>query len=483
MTKLAFEPALSLARKIREKDISAVELLEFYLQRVEQHNPALNAIIFTQLEKARQRAQDADAALSRGEHWGPLHGVPMTIKDSFDWVGSPSTWGNPKFKDNYPERDTETVERLQNAGAVIFGKTNIPLNLSDWQSFNVIYGTTNNPWDTSRVPGGSSGGSAAALAAGLTGLELGSDIGASIRNPAHYCGVFGHKPTYGVVPPGHLLPGNCAHTDISVSGPLARNAADLAAALDIVAGPEADEAVGWKLDLPKPSKTTLRDFKVGVLLTSPCCAQDNELTDQLQNVVDRLAQAGVQVDDTARPAIDLERSHYVYLMLLRAATGKDISDEEFDQFLARKAARSEEDNSYHAKVDRGVTLFHREWWRYHTERQKLRFAWAEFFREYDLLLCPIAASAAFPHDHEGERADRTIPVNGKPEPTVDQLFWAGLSCNVYLPSTVAPVGLTRSGLPCGLQIVGPYLHDHTCIEFARLLEQELGGFVPPLGYE
>ncbi len=482
MTELAFESALSLAEKIRHKEISAVELLEFYLQRVEQYNPALNAIIFTQIEKARQQAEGADAALARGENWGPLHGVPMTIKDSFDWVGSPSTWGNPKLKDNYPERDTESVERLQNAGAVIFGKTNIPLMLADWQSFNEIYGTTNNPWDMTRVPGGSSGGSAAALASGLTGLEIGSDIGASIRNPAHYCGVFGHKPTYGIVP-GHPLPGVYAETDIAVCGPLARSAADLAAALDVLAGVAGANAAGWKLDLPKARKHTLKDYKVGVLLSSPCCAQDDELTDQLQNAVDRLAQAGVQVDDTARPSFDLERSHHVYLMLLRAATGTGLADAEFGKHLEGKSNLTDEDLSYRSYIYRGVTLCHRDWWQLHNEREKLRLAWAEFFQEYDLLLCPIAASAAYPHDHEGERADRTILVNGKPEPTTDQLFWAGLSCNVYLPSSVAPVGLTRSQLPCGLQIVGPYLHDHTCIEFARLLEEEFGGFMPPPGYE
>jgi amidase len=212
MENLAFAPALSLASKIRHKDISARELLEFYLQRVEQYNPRLNAIIFRQDEKARQRADTADAVLARGEVWGPLHGVPMTIKESFDWIGSPSTLGNPRYQDNYPQCDAVAVERLQTAGAIVFGKTNVPLMLADWQSFNDVYGTTNNPWDLTRVPGGSSGGAAAALAAGLTGLELGGDFGGSIRNPAHYCGVFGHKPTYGIVPrqgsgrPGMRLP-------------------------------------------------------------------------------------------------------------------------------------------------------------------------------------------------------------------------------------------------------------------------------------
>ena len=484
MGNLAFESALSLASSIHKKQISSLELLELHLRRVEAYNPQLNAIVFMQIDKARQRAEAADGALARGEVWGPLHGVPMTIKESFDWTGSPSTWGNPVFKDNYPQSDGVAVERLQSAGAIIFGKTNVPLMLADWQSFNDIYGTTNNPWDLTRVPGGSSGGAAAALAAGLTGLELGSDIGASIRNPAHYCGVFGHKPTYGIVPyHGQLLPDVFAPPDIAVSGPLSRSAEDLAVAVDVMAGAAGLNAVGWRLDLPAPRKTSLKDFKVAVMLTSPCCVQDNELTDQLQHAIDALAHAGVQVDDRAQPAIDLQRSHHVYLMLLRAATSTSMPDLEFAGHLESAAQRSGDDWRYRAYIDRAVTLHHRDWWQLHNEREKMRLAWADFFQEYDLLLCPAAASAAFPHDHEGERPDRTIPVNGGREPTTDQLFWAGISCSVYLPSTVAPAGFTKSQLPCGLQIVGDYLHDHTCIEFARLLSQELGGFTPPSGYD
>lgn len=484
MDNLAFESALSLAGKIHHKEISALELLEFYLQRLEKYNPKLNAVIFMQSEAARQRAKAADAALVRGEILGPLHGVPMTIKESFDWIGSPSTWGNPVYKNNYPQRDAVAVERLQAAGAVVFGKTNVPLMLADWQSFNDIYGTTNNPWDLTRVPGGSSGGAAAALAAGLTGLELGSDIGASIRNPAHYCGVFGHKTTYGIVPwQGQGLPGAYAFLDIAVNGPLARSAADLACALDVLTGADEANASGWRPDLPTPRKRSLKDYKVAVMLTSPCCAQDDELTDQLQNAVDLLARTGMQIDDKARPDIDLRRSHHVYLMLLRAATGTGVSDQQFASHLESAAKRAADDWSYRAYVDRAVTLSHRDWWQLHSEREKMRQAWADFFREYDLFLCPTAASTAFPHDHEGERPERTIVVNGKRELTTDQLFWAGLSGVVYLPASVAPVGRTRSQLPCGLQIVGAYLQDHTCVEFARLLEQELGGFTPPPGYD
>ncbi|HTM10725.1 MAG TPA: amidase [Verrucomicrobiae bacterium] len=484
MDNLAFASALSLASKIRHKEISAVELLDFYLQRVEKYNPDLNAVILIQREKAQQRAKAADTALARGEVWGPLHGLPMTIKERFDWVGSPSTWGNPVYKDNYPKRDALAVERLESAGAVIFGKTNVPLMLADWQSFNDIYGTTNNPWDLSRVPGGSSGGAAAALAAGLTGLELGSDIGASIRNPAHYCGVFGHKPTYGIVPKkGTLLPGVYASGDIAVNGPLARSAEDLDVTLAIIAGAEGEDGNGWRLNLPIPRKRSLHEYKVAVMLTSPCCAQDDELTDQLQYAVDLLARAGLQVNDTARPAVDLQRSHNIYLMLLRATTGTGLSDQKFGQHLANAATRAADDLSYRAIVDRAVTLYHRDWWQLHNEREKMRLAWADFFQEYDLFLCPTAASTAFPHDHAGERPERTIAINGRRELTTDQLFWAGIGGLVYLPASVAPVGLTRSALPCGLQIIGANLQDRTCIEFARHLGQELGGFSPPPGYQ
>jgi len=484
MTDVHFRSATALAAMIRNRDIGAEELLDHYLARVEKYNPALNAIIFTQIDKAREKAQAADAALARGDDVRPLHGVPMTIKESYDWGGSPSTWGIPANRENYADEDAVAVQRLEAAGAIVFGKTNVPLLLADWQSFNEIYGTTNNPWDTSRTPGGSSGGSAAALAAGLTSLEIGSDIGASIRNPAHYCGVFGHKPTYDIVPlRGHLLPGVFAGADISVGGPLARSADDLSVALDILAGADGVDATGWRLELPAPRKTSLRDFKVGVMLDSPVCAQDDRLTAQLQKTVDALAKAGVTVDMNARPDIDMARLNHVYLLLLRAATGVRIGDDIFAEHVKSAAARDADDWIYRAYIDRGVTLYHREWWGLHNERTAMRARWADYFKEYDLLLCPSAASAAFPHDHEGERPDRMIQVNGKAEPGTDQLFWAGMSGVVFLPSTVAPAGLTEEGLPCGLQIVGAHLEDRTTIEFARLMEQELGGFAPPPGYD
>jgi amidase len=389
----------------------------------------------------------------------------------------------PELKDNTASQNSVVVDRLLAAGAVLFGKTNVPLMLGDWQSFNDIYGTTNNPWALERTPGGSSGGAAAALAAGLTGLETGSDIGASIRNPAHYCGVFGHKPTYDIVPlRGQNLPGVVTIPDIAVAGPLARSAGDLDLALGVIAGPDDPDAAAWRLDLPPSPKTALEDFKVGVLLTDPNCVQAGELTDQLQNTVDALARAGVQVDAHALPEIDTNRAHQVYLLLLRAETTARLPQEQFERHRERAAERGPGDASYQAIVDRAASQYHRDWLRVHEERNRMRLRWAAFFEDYDLLLCPTAASAAFPHNHGGERADRTTLIDGSEELTVDQLFWAGLSSVVYLPSTVAPAGLTRSGLPCGLQIVGPYLGDRTCIAFAELMEKQIGGFVPPPGY-
>ena len=484
MLDVPFRSAKQLATEIRRKKIGCLELLDLYLARVEKFNPALNAIIASDVEAARKRARAADRALARGTPWGPLHGVPMTIKESYDVVGLPTTWGIPELKDNHPPRNALAVDRLLGAGVVLFGKTNVPIYLADYQSYNAIYGTTNNPWDLTRAPGGSSGGSAAALAAGLTGLEAGSDIGSSIRNPAHYCGVFGHKPTWGIVPPrGQALPGRVAVTDISVIGPLGRGADDLSVALDVMAGPDEIDGAGWQLRLSPPRRKTLREYRVAVMSTDPTAEVDSAVQDRLQALADFLAKKRVKVSDRARPDIDTREAHRVYIQLLRAATSGRQSGAEFDKNLAIVRTLAPEDESYFAQMTRANTLHHRDWLAANETRHRMRGKWAEFFKEWDLLLCPPAASAAFPHDHEGERHERTIEVNGKRVAAVDQLFWAGLTGMVYLPATVAPIGLTPGGLPVGVQIAGPQYGDRTCIAFARLLEQEYQAFVPPPGYE
>jgi len=484
MLDVPFRSATQLAAMIRKRTIGCLELLDLYLSRIERYNPKLNAVIAMDVEGARRRARAADRALAKKTARGPLHGVPMTIKESFNVVGMPTTWGVPAHKDNYPARNALVVDRLLAAGVVLFGKTNVPLYLADWQSYNDIYGTTNHPWDVSLSPGGSSGGSAVALAAGLTGLEAGSDIGASIRNPAHYCGVYGHKPTWEIVTPrGQALPGKITSTDISVVGPMARSAEDLDVALAAMAGPDQSDGLGWQLRLPAPQKKALRDFRVALMLTDPNSEVDQEVQDRLQALADWLAKKKVKVSDRARPDIDTTEAHRTYVLLLRAATSGRLGPEEFERQLEEVRWLRPDDERYYARMLRANTMSHRDWLALNEARHHLRMRWARFFEDWDLLLCPAAASAAVSHDHHGERWDRTIRVNGRTVPTTDQLFWAGFTGMVYLPSTVAPCGVTPGGLPVGVQIVGPQYADRTCIHFARLLEREFRAFVPPPGYE
>jgi len=483
MLDIPFRSAKQLAADIRKKKIGCLELLDLYLSRIEKYDGALNAVVVRDFDRARTRARAADRALARRQTWGPLHGVPMTIKESYDVAGLPTTWGVPAYAKNVATKNAVAVDRLLGAGVVLFGKTNVPLFLADWQSYNAIYGTTNNPWDVARAPGGSSGGSAAALAAGLTGLEAGSDIGSSIRNPAHFCGVFGHKPTWGIVPrTGQALPWQTAAVDIDVVGPLARSADDLALALAALAGPEDIEAAGWQLRLPSPKPKRLRDFKVALMLDAPGAAVDGEVQDRLQALGDFLGRQKTKVDDRARPAIDPGEAFAVYTRLLRAATSDRQSDADFEQNTAIARGLAVSDQSYYARAMRAVVLSHRDWLAANEARHRMRRAWAEFFTQYDLFLCPVAATAALPHDHKGERHERTVLVNGRRVPVTDHLFWAGYSGAFYLPATAAPCGFTPGGLPVGVQIVGPQFGDLTCLAFAKHLEREFQAFVPPPGY-
>jgi len=481
MTDIAFSSAVKLARLVRTRKIGSVELLEHFLARVKRHNPKINAIIATRLPAARKRAVEADRQLRRrGAKPGPLFGVPMTVKESFDMVGLPTTWGLPELKKHRARTNALAVERLLAAGANVFGKSNVPVMLADWQSFNPVYGTTNNPWDLGRTPGGSSGGSAAALAAGLTGLEFGSDIGASIRNPAHYCGVYGHKPSYQVVAPeGQHLSGLVSVADIAVIGPLARSADDLALAMTVAAGPDAIDGAGWKLALPRARQKSLGEFRVAVLASHPTAEVDAAVADAVRAVARFAAKRGAKVSYAARPKFDHDEAHRVYIQLLRFATSGRQPDAQYRRFMTRRPGLSARDRSYFAEFIRGTTMAPREWAALNETRHRMRLAWAAFFRDWDVLLCPTATTAAFPHMHTGERWQRMIDVNGKPQPSTTQMFWAGYSGVCFLPSTVAPAGETREGLPIGVQIVGPQYGDFTTIRFAQLLEREFRGFVPP----
>jgi amidase len=486
-TDMAFWPAAQLARAIKGKQIGALELLETYLARIEKYNSRLNAIVDLDVAGARQSARAADLALMRGDRVGPLHGIPITVKDSIDVAGLASSWGIREFQNNRPARSAPVVDALIAAGAIVLGKTNVPVALLSWETFNDLYGTTSNPWDLSRSPGGSSGGSAAALAAGLTALEVGSDTAGSLRGPAHACGIYTHRPTFGVTSvEGQSLPGLGPLPDIMVLGPMARSAEDLAIALDIMAGPDEADAAAWRLSLPPPRRTRLADFRVAVMLDHEGQEVDLELQARLAELADFLSRRGAKVSMKARPEIDYDAAHKLFLSLAAASAAGAIPQQYWNKLsaMAEHLRRRNDDSSERAAVVTGYTHSHREWIRLDLMRNHLRQAWASFFRDYDVLLSPVAATAAQPHD-QSSRIDRfrKIVVNGRQVAASDQWFWVGLPAVAYLPATVAPAGFTASGLPVGVQIIGPQYGDHTCMAFARLLEHEYQGFIPPRGWE
>lgn len=479
MADIAFKPATELVADIKAGRIGALELLEHYLARIEAHDGAINAVVVRDFERARARARQADEARARGEDWGPLHGLPMTLKESYNVEGLPTTWGLPAAKGNIAREHSVVAQRFSDAGAVIFGKTNVPTMLADWQSYNDVYGETSNPWDLTRSPGGSSGGSGAALAAGLTGLESGSDIAGSIRNPAHFNGVFGLKPTYGIIPiRGHVVADVVAPADISCVGPLARGADDLDLALDVTAGPDLLHGPGWKLDLPRDERSALSGYRAAVWADHDAAPVDASVGDQIAKLADRLAALGATVDDRARPAFDPAHSHALFQRLLFAVLAARQPE---DAMQAAKAAIAADPN-HPDPMARGAATWHHEWLGLNEQRTRLRYAWREFFADYDILVCPINTTPAFKKDHHEPQSERRLTVNGSERPYLDTMFWAGLIGVSYLPSAVGPVGQTSEGLPVGLQFVAPETHDRRAINFARLVAREFGGFAPPPGY-
>ena len=488
MEKLAFQSAVSLVKAIKDKVITSSELLELYIERYQRLNPQLNAVVDTDLDNARKRAQQADEALYKNQDWGPLHGLPMTIKDCIEVAGMHTTWGSPIFKGYVSKNNADVVQPLLDAGAIVYGKTNTPLFAMDSQSFNEVYGQTNNPWDLARTPGGSSGGAVAALAAGLTGLEIGSDIGGSIRSPAHFCGVYGHKPSYGIVPMHGQSPPLEMFTidyaidiDIAVTGPLARSANDLDLIMDLIVKPARPQRKAVKIELPPPRRRSLKDYKIGLWLDDPHFPPDNEVGDCLQKMVDRMSKVGANIEEK-KPDIDFSRNLEIYYRLLNLAIVFATPQEEFDQLLQASKTLDENDQSPEALKARNSASLHREWQFLNIERSMMRQKWDDYFREFDVLLCPAVRVAAFQHDHT-DFLQRYTKFNDQDQPHIDVIMpWAGLTNVSYLPATVAPVGITSGGLPVGVQIVGPYLEDRTPIHIAKLIEETLGGFTPPPGY-
>jgi amidase len=474
-----FLSATSLAAAVRAREIGCLELLDHYIARVERLDSRINAVVVRDFDRARQRARALDTG---GNHNAPLFGVPMTVKESFDVAGLPTTRGHVEARNHRAAISSLAIRRLEAAGAVVFGKTNVPVDLADWQSYNPVYGSTSNPWNVAHTPGGSSGGSAASIAAGLAGLEVGTDIGGSVRVPAHYCGVFGHKPTWALCPAyGDPATSPAAPTDISVLGPIARSAADLATALDVLAGPDRAETA-LTLNLPLPRTTSLRDLRVAVWSQAQGQETDGELTAKLDELAGFLEREGATVSRTARPPFAALDAYHLYLKLLDAAWSGRQTEQALADKRAGAARRAPDDMSADAIMIRCVDMTHRTWLGLNEQRAKYRRGWSAFFQEWDVLLCPPIATAALPHMQDGNTWERKITVNGRTIAYNDMLFWPGLTCGYHLPATIAPLGFTRAGLPLGVQIAGPIYGDRTTIAVAGMLEQAWLGFKAPEGW-
>ncbi|HVR28309.1 MAG TPA: amidase [Thermoanaerobaculia bacterium] len=481
---LAFAGAAEVAAALRGGEVSSVELVDLLLARIERHNPTLNAIVALGAERARERASEADRARARGEEWGPLHGVPMTIKETFEMAGVRTTAGAPFLAQHVPERDAVVVERARRSGAVLLGKTNVPLMASDWQSYNEIYGRTNNPWDLERTPGGSTGGGAAAVAAGLSYLSVGSDIGGSIRIPAGFCGLYGHKPTLGLVPlQGHIPPPPGTPPgvplELPVAGPLARSAADLGLALEALGGPLEREAIAYRWALPAPRHASLREYRIRYVLDDPYCPVTAEVGRLLGDAIDALRDAGATVvegwPEGVDPAAQLET--YLYLLFQAMDPGlpeavKDTIRAARDSGAAMASLRARAlDDPYHESMRRRV------------EQEAARSVWARFFDTHDAFLSPVSFAPAFRHDPSQPFEARRIETAEGDRDYGDLMRWIAFATLTGCPATAAPVGLTAAGLPVAIQIMGPYLEDATPIDLAGRLGEAIGGFRSPPGFE
>ncbi len=457
------------AQAIRDGELTSSDLLERYLARIERINPDLNAVVTQDVDGARAAAAEADAAVGRGDELGPLHGLPVTIKDALETEGLRSTGGATELRDNVPGRDAPVVAAVKAAGAIVMGKTNLPRWSGDIQSFNEIFGTTVNPWNKDRVPGGSSGGAAAAVAAGLTSFEIGTDIGGSVRFPSAFNGVFGHKPSFGIVPSTGYLDheaGGTTQADVNVVGPITRSAEDLDLLLGILLRDESP----WSIDLaPAPEDVT--SLRVAAWLDDPFCPVDDEVLAVTRAAAAALEASGVAVDREARPDIDPREASDLGMWLVTSATTQSIPIDEdgnlADSGDAGQAAR--------------LAVSHRAWLDGHMRREAIRAKWAEFFERFDAILLPVCFVPPFAHDHEGDFTSRTLLCNGESRAYNDVVDWTILTGMAYLPSTVPPIGLGSSGLPIGIQVVGPYGSDRRTIALAAHLAEQCGGYqVPPI---
>jgi amidase len=456
-----FATAAETAAAIRNKTISARELVENTFRRIDEINPTLNAIVGDLRAPALARAADADRALTEGRALGPLHGVPVTIKESFAYRGTPNTWGLTDLAQALSPRTALAIDRLESSGAIVVGKTNVPVLLSDWQSYNPLYGTTNNPWDLSRTPGGSTGGGAAAVAAGLGALSMGSDLSGSLRIPAHFCGVYTHKPSLNLIEMDGLQPGPWDGApgppmDLAVIGPMARDARDLALALEVLGGPAGDDRKAWTWRMPPPRHTRLQDFRIGYIVEDPIAPISSEVRTPYEKLISALSKTGATLKQGWPTGIDPRGAAETYGFLLMSFVTADLTGK------------------------RPSSFDHARWMRETLSRLTLRKRWQQYFENYDVFLLPASFTAAFPHDHSEPIDKRIVKTPEGPRPYVqNSSYWISMASLSGLPATVAPIGLADEGLPVGVQILAPMWEDATSIEFAALLSDVTNGFVVP----
>jgi len=481
--RFSYQSAGELVAALANKHISSVQLLDETISRIEIEDKKINAVTTRDFVRARAAAIAADAAIARGER-KTLLGLPMTVKESFNIAGLTTSWGSHQFKDWRPDSDSLVISRLKSAGAIIIGKTNVPCMLADYQTYNDIHGITNNPWNLDFTPGGSSGGSAAALAAGFVALELGSDLAGSLRVPAHYCGVYAHKPSSDLIPlrgagSPTTLP-TTARVDLAVAGPMARTAKDLVIALGVLAGPdELSDGAGYTLSLPKAKHNKLQDYRVLILDYHPLYPTEIAISKAIANLAERLMNCGVNVSLKHSLIPNLAEIARNYSSLLSARMVANMSSDSYLKMEAEVKQLSKDDDSLAACYLRGGIMNHRDWLLATKMRDQLRMQWKKLYNEFDVVICPVMPTVAFPHNHSPDQETRRFFIDGVQVPYSHQYIWACIATLFGLPATAAPIDLTENDLPIGIQIIGDYLQDYTTIKFAELLESEWGRFPSP----
>lgn len=491
MPDIHYQSATEMLESLRSGAMTSVALTEALIARINSHNPKINALITLAADDALKQAAEADAKRQRGESLGPLHGLPMTLKDTWEVAGLHCIAGAPALRDYVPEHNADLVQRLRDAGAIVLGKTNVPFYAMDLQSYNRVFGTTNNPYNPEHTPGGSSGGAAAALAAGLIPLDVGSDLAGSIRTPAHFCGVFGHKATQNLISMrGHIPgpPGTLTPPDLVVPGPMARTAADLEMLLNVIAGPRPLDARSWSLNMEPARISDLRSARVGLWLSDPLCPVDDHLTDAYRSLGQKLEQAGSLVADAKHDLLDLDHILPAYFNLLGSLVSGNMPPKQrrqmamvarFETWIRRFFPMT----AHMGEYGRGVNQPIYQWASWTETRLKMRARIDELFADIDVLLTPITPTTAPPHNQKGEAFSRRITVNGKQRPYTDQFCWIAFATLLGLPATSVPIGRTAEGLPYNVQVIGAPGSDLTTLKFAQLLEKEgLAGFSPPPGY-